>query len=70
MNMQEFAALKVGDKVDNHMSQSQGVVAEITAAGVRVRWGDGTPGSTISFMYSVNTTSWTHWSRVVEGGAS
>lgn len=61
MNLQQFAALKEGDKIDNHMSQSSGKVIEATKAGVRVRWGDGTPGRTVTFLYTAQSTAWFHW---------
>jgi hypothetical protein len=65
MNLQEFAALKVGDKVDNVMASSQGEVTEVNAHGVRVRWGMGRTG-TITFNYTVQSTAWFHWDRVIE----
>lgn len=65
MNLQEFAALKVGDKIDVPMlGNSKGVVSEVTAAGVRVAWEGGR--SAVTFMYTVSSTSWMHWSRVIE----
>jgi hypothetical protein len=63
MNVQEFAALKVGDKIDNAMSSSQGEVTEVNAQGVRVRWGLGNTGA-ITFLYTVQSTAWFHWSKV------
>lgn len=68
MNLQQFAALKVGDKIENAMSQSSGVVTEATDQGVKVRWGAGTPGRDVTFTYTVNGTSWFHWSKVVDDG--
>jgi hypothetical protein len=62
MNLQEFAALKKGDKINNGMASSQGEVTEVTAQGVRVRWG--LHVGSITFMYSVNSTAWFHWSKV------
>lgn len=61
MNLEQFAALKVGDKIDNPMSQSQGTVTELVQDGVRVRWGNGAPGKTVEFTYVVNSTAWFHW---------
>jgi len=63
MNMQEFAALKVGDKIVNRMTlpASTGTVTEITANGVRVVWG--AAELTCTFAYPVNTTAWMHWSK-------
>lgn len=61
MNLEEFAALEIGDKIDNPMSQSSGTVTERTQDGVRVRWGEGTPGRNVLFTYTVNSTAWMHW---------
>jgi hypothetical protein len=63
MNLQEFAALKAGDKIENHMSQSRGEVTEVNAQGVRVSWGSTNPGRVV-FTYTVNSTAWFHWSKV------
>ena len=64
MNAQEFAALKVGDKITNPMSQqrSVGTITDVTPSGVRLRWGDD-PG-TSQFFYSVISSAWTHWERL------
>jgi hypothetical protein len=59
MNLQEFAALKAGDKIRNEITQSAGEVTEAAPGGVRVRWGTGP-----EFAYPVNGTSWFHWSKV------
>jgi hypothetical protein len=61
MNLQEFAALKAGDKIENPMSGSAGEVVEVDAKGVRVRW-DNT-GSSVTWHYGVNSTAWMHWSK-------
>lgn len=68
MNLAEFAALRVGDKIDNHMSQSSGTVTETTKDGVRVRWsrGEPRPGNDVTFLYVVNSTSWMHWVKTEE----
>lgn len=66
MNMQEFAALKEGDAIENHASQSKGVVTEASTRGVRVRWGDGRPGNSLTFFYSVQGTAWFHWTKAEE----
>lgn len=58
MTLQEFAALKIGDRISNPMNP--GAVAEIverTDNGVRLRW----IGSETRFFYSVNSTAWMHW---------
>lgn len=66
MNLQEFAALKVGDKIENHaFGIHAGEVTAVTDRGVRVKWGG--PGTTaIDFFYSVQGTAWFHWSKVQE----
>lgn len=59
MNLGEFAALKVGDEIENLMNPgSRGQVTERTERGVCVQWGVG-----MSFLYSVNSTAWMHWSN-------
>ena len=68
MNLQEFAELKEGDRVVNGLTQSTGTVTERRSDGVKVRWGDGQPGHTVEFFFSVNTTAWFHWTRVDEDG--
>jgi hypothetical protein len=62
MNVREFAALKVDDQIENHLSNSRGTVTEVTQTGVRVRWGLQT-GSVMTFFYSVQGTAWFHWSK-------
>jgi hypothetical protein len=62
MNLQEFAALKVGDKIENHLSQSSGVVTEVKPGGVHVRWGV-QENNVVSFFYSVQGTIWFHWDK-------
>jgi hypothetical protein len=65
MNVKEFAALKQGDKVALAMNgqSGQGEVVSVDPMGVRVRWGDNRPNAP-TFFYSVNGTSWFHWSKV------
>jgi hypothetical protein len=63
MTFKEFAALKLGDKIDNPMTQSQGEVVEVNDKGVRVRWGTGKPGKDVTFQYPVNSTAWMHWNK-------
>lgn len=60
MNLQEFSALKVGDRVCNPMNGSEGVVSETPPNGVKVIWGR----STLEFTYTVVSTAWMHWGRV------
>lgn len=62
MNLQEFAALKPGDKVENHFAHTRAEVVEATDSGVRVKWSETSP----SFFYSVQGTAWMHWSKVDE----
>lgn len=63
MNLQEFAALKAGDKIRNPWTESEGEVAEATDSGVRVVWGQRGPAET-PFFYSVAGTAWLGWSKV------
>ncbi len=60
MTLTEFAALKVGDAIENIFSGSRGEVTTVTEGGVRVRW----PPSNIDFAYPVNSTAWMSWSKV------
>lgn len=61
MNIQEFGALKVGDKICNPMlNNSVGVVSAILNYGVKVQW----PPSTTEFEVPVNSTTWMHWNKV------
>lgn len=63
MNLQQFSALKVGDKIETSMmgfgDPHRGTVSSVSDSGVRVRWGT----STMEFFYSVNSTAWMHWSH-------
>jgi hypothetical protein len=66
MNVNEFAALKVGDKIENRSvggGVSAGEIVECTASGVRVVWGDRHEREH-SFFYSVVGTAWTHWNKI------
>lgn len=64
MNLQEFAALVTGDKVENVGTRSGvGEVVETTAKGVRVVWGP-VSGNATRFFYPVNSTAWMQWSKV------
>lgn len=66
MNIQEFAALKEGDTVENVVfgggTASRGEVASVEPGGVRVVWGPRHPHET-RFFYSVNSTAWMHWTQ-------
>lgn len=59
MNITEFAALKEGDHVVNHMSRDGvGLVTKVTAYGVKVRW----LPSTMEWEFTSHSTAWMHWS--------
>lgn len=60
MNLHEFAKLKTGDTVKNVFTHSQGIVTDVVDQGVKVRWGP--LESAMSFTYTVQSTSWMHWS--------
>lgn len=62
MNISEFSALKIGDKIENVHTQSTGEVTGTSDSGVHVRWGP--ISSAMPFFYSVVGTSWFHWSKV------
>lgn len=66
MNIQEFAALKPGDKIDNPMSGSNGTVSEVNDRGVFVRWQH---KDALAFFYPVNTTAWMHWRKTDDDAA-
>lgn len=70
MNLKEFAALKIGDKIENLMADSKGEVVEVDASGVRVCWGWKTDAPGATRHYSVNTTIWMHWSYAPRDCAS
>lgn len=64
MNVQEFAALAVGDKVECPATSSGvGEIVEATDSGVRVVWGPRHSHET-RFFYGVVGTAWFQWSRV------
>lgn len=64
MTLQEFAALKVGDKIHNYMMPgSVAEVTETTDSGVRIRWQG---AAKMTFLYAVNSTAWMHWSKAEE----
>lgn len=69
MNIQEFAALKLGDEIENLMTTSRGYVSEVTKAGVRVQWGQA-GGAFNGFLYTASSTAWMHWSRPGTGSWS
>ena len=66
MNLKEFSALKVGDKINNPAigDLNFGEIVECTPSGVRVVWGPRHERET-KFFYSVVGTLWMQWSNVV-----
>lgn len=64
MNIKEFSALKVGDKIENPSAGSgTGVIVETTDNGVRVVWGERQERET-RFFYNVVGTAWMNWVKV------
>lgn len=63
MNLQEFAKLKLGDKIENPSTGSKGEIVEATDSGVRVVWGDphDRNNHATKFFYSVVGTAWMNW---------
>lgn len=59
MTVQEFAALKTGDKISNMFSGSTGTIDSTADNGVYVKWSDNSP----PFFYAVNSTAWMHWTK-------
>jgi hypothetical protein len=64
MNIKEFSALKVGDKIENLADggASVGEIVECTASGVRIVWGP-RHDREHKFFYSVVGTAWFGWSK-------
>lgn len=69
MNLAEFNALKIGDKVENAMTNGEGIVSavheargRIVAGTVTVKWGPN--GGVIEFSYTAHSTAWFHWNKV------
>lgn len=66
MNLQEFLALEIGDKIENAMTSGEGTVTAVAPFGsdrlVSVEWGP----TGIKFSYSVHSTAWFHWSRAAK----
>ncbi len=61
MNIEQFAKLKVGDKVQNlALGSGVGEVVKVAEGGITVRW----PPSEREFYYSVQGTAWFQWSVV------
>jgi hypothetical protein len=60
MNLQDFASLKVGDEIVNHMRNDDiGVVASVTAYGITLKW----PPSEMLWSFTNQSTAWMHWSK-------
>lgn len=62
MTLQEFSALKAGDKIENPSTSSTGEVVETTDNGVRVVWG-ARHAREHKFFFSVVGTAWMNWTR-------
>lgn len=62
MTLDEFAKLKAGDVIENVFTNSRGTVTEVISNGVKVRWGP--VKDSHAFAYSVNSTTWMHWSKL------
>lgn len=65
MNLQQFAKLAAGDKIQNTMlgSQGHGEIVEADASGVKVVWGERHPQER-HFHFGVNSTAWFHWTKL------
>lgn len=65
MDLKEFSALKVGDKIENPSTGNDGTgtIVETTDSGVRVVWGPRHDKET-RFFFSVVGTSWMNWVKV------
>jgi hypothetical protein len=61
MTLQEFAALKPGDEIANHMTSSRGTVTVADDRGVRISWAH---DNVTTFHYGANSTAWMHWEKV------
>jgi hypothetical protein len=61
MNVDEFSALKVGDKVQNGMLMNEpGTVCERTPHSVKIKWGN----NNTPYTYLIVGTAWFHWVKV------
>lgn len=69
MNLQEFSALKVGDQVENPMTNGKGTISAVRPSwvdrSVSVKWG---PVASMlvgpEFSYGVHSTAWMHWNKI------
>lgn len=70
MNIQEFAKLEPGDKIENVGigGTSTGRITKIDNDGVHVAWGDNE--NAMPFFYSGQGTAWFHWSKVQDDAAT
>lgn len=64
MNLEQFSALKLGDKITNPMNDGdvRGEVVEKLKSGVYVVWGERRVRET-RFYYSVVSTAWMCWAK-------
>lgn len=63
MNLQDFAALKPGDRIEG-MNGSKGEIVGLEDNGVQLRW----DGSSHVFTFVAQSTAWMHWRKIgVEG---
>lgn len=60
MTLEEFSKLKVGDAIENVFTNSRGTVTEVLNQGVKVRWGP--LENSHAFTYTIQSTTWMHWS--------
>lgn len=65
MNIQQFAALKPGDQIDNLLSGSKGEIVLISDAGVHVAWA-GNHAQT--FFFAAQSNAWFHWTKIEPEG--
>lgn len=77
MDIKAFAALKVGDAIENGMSGSHGAVVSVEPNGVRVQWlaagkqpkayQTDTGSNAPTWFYGVQGTAWFHWTKLEQG---
>lgn len=65
MNLQQFAKLKEGDKIESCVGAgtTYGEVVEVDKAGVKIVWGQRSPHER-HFHFSVQSTAWFHWTKL------
>jgi hypothetical protein len=60
MNLHEFAGLKIGDEIVNHMrNDAIGTVTKVMSYGIMLCW----PPSTMEWQFTNMSTAWMHWSK-------